>query len=186
MVNTHFQSSKTTTTNTFVLFALLLGFMMLVSFPGPLQASNEGKVKSAPMEEYKEIARTMVHGVAAGLGGVLANVKNEKKRIDLIRSFITPIRFYPDNSGYFYVYDFKCVNIAHATQKDLQGKNLYDHKDVKGKYVIRALSEASKKGGGFVDFYWLKPDSKEEFAKMGYVEPIPGTDYFIGTGVYLP
>jgi signal transduction histidine kinase len=160
--------------------------MVLVSFTGPVQASNKEKAKSVPVEEYKGIARTMVHSVAVGLGGALANVKKENKRIDLIRSFITPIRFYPDNSGYFYVYDSKCVNIAHATQKDLQGKNLYDHKDTKGKYVIRALGEVSKKGGGFVDFYWVKPGSKEEFAKLGYVEQIPGTDYFIGTGVYLP
>ncbi len=184
MINTHFSSSK----RTFTLFALLLGFVMaLVSFPCLSQAANEGKAdKPVPVEEYKEIARTMVHGVAAGLGGALATVKRENKRIELIRSFIAPIRFYPDNSGYFYVYDSKCVSIAHATQKDLQGKNLYDYKDVKGKYVIRVLSEASKKGGGFVDFYWVKPGSKEESAKMGYVEPIPGTDYFIGTGVYLP
>jgi len=187
MINTHFSSSKRTTVRTFTLFALLLGFIMaLVSFPCLSQAANDGKAKPASMEEYKEIAKTMVHGVAAGLGGTLATVKSENKRIDLIRSFIAPIRFYPDNSGYFYVYDSKCVSIAHATQKDLQGKNLYDYKDVKGKYVIRALSEASKKGGGFVDFFWVKPGSKEESAKLGYVEPIPGTDYFIGTGVYLP
>jgi signal transduction histidine kinase len=185
MVSTCFRSSKGTT-RTFILFTLILSFMILLSFTGPIQASNEGKAKSASMEEYKDIAKTMVHSVAAGLGGALANVKKENKRIDLIRSFIAPIRFYPDNSGYFYVYDSKCVNIAHATQKELQGKNLYDYKDVKGKYVIRALSEASKKGGGFVDFYWVKPGSKEESAKLGYVEPIPGTDYFIGTGVYLP
>lgn len=186
MINRYSQDSKRTTIGAFTLFILLLSFMVLVSFPCSSWASNDGDAKSAPMEGYKEIARTMVHGVAAGLGSAIANVKKESKRIELIRSFIAPIRFYPDNSGYFYVYDSKCVNIAHATQKDLQGKNLYDYKDVKGKYVIRALSEASKKGGGFVDFYWVKPGSKEESPKLGYVEPIPGTDYFIGTGVYLP
>jgi signal transduction histidine kinase len=184
MITTHPWNRTTTIVRTFTVFAFLFCFMALISFP--VQAANEGKEKSVPVEQYKEIARTMVHGVAAGLGGVLANVKNGKERIELIRSFIAPIRFYPDNSGYFYVYDSKCVNIAHATQKELQGKNLYDYKDVKGKYVIRALSESAKKGGGFVDFYWVKPGSKEEFAKLGYVEPIPGTDYFIGTGVYLP
>jgi signal transduction histidine kinase len=186
MVTTHFRISKTTVAHNFIMFVLFLGLIALVGFPGPLQASNEGKAKSVPMEEYKNIAKTMVHSVAVGLGSALASVNKEHKRIDLIRAFIAPIRFYPDSSGYFYVYDSKCVNIAHATQKDLQGKNLYDYKDVKGKYVIRALSEASKKGGGFVDFYWVKPGSKEEFPKLGYVEPIPGTDFFIGTGVYLP
>jgi len=134
----------------------------------------------------KELAKTMVHGTALGLGNVLIDLKNEEKRIDLIRTFIRPIRFYSDNSGYFYVYDFSCVNIAHATQKELQGNNLYDYKDVKGKFVIRELSAAAKNGGGFVEFYWVKPGSGGEQKKLGYVEPVPGTNYFIGTGVYLP
>ena len=144
--------------------------------------TNEGQ----SIECNKDIAKNIVHAVALGLGQVLKDVKTENERIAIIRSFIGPIRFYQDNSGYFYVYNFKCVNVAHATQKDLQGRNLYDHKDVKGKCVIRELSAAAKKGGGFVDFYWVKPGSKGEQKKMGYVEPIPGTDYFIGTGVYLP
>jgi len=133
----------------------------------------------------KEIAKNVVHATAMGLGEILKDVKEEGKRIALIRNFISPVRFYQDKSGYFYVYNTKCVNIAHATQKDLQGKNLYDHKDVKGKFVIRELNDAAKNGGGFVEFYWVKPGAKGEQKKMGYVEPIPGTDYFIGTGVYL-
>lgn len=138
------------------------------------------------MKCYREVARTIVHGTAVGLGNLLKNVKDEKERIALISDFIAPIRFFPDGSGYFYAYRFDCVNIAHATQKDLPGKNLYDHKDVKGKFVIRELSAAAKNGGGFVEFYWLKPGAEGEQKKLGYVEPIPGTDYFIGSGVYLP
>lgn len=138
-----------------------------------------------PIECYREIAKTMVHGTAAGLGEVLKGIKNDKDRINLIRTFISPIRFYADKSGYFYVYDSRCINIAHAAQKELQGKNLYDYKDAKGNFVIRELSNAAKNGGGFVEFYWVKPDSKKEFKKLGYVEPIPGTNYFIGSGVYL-
>jgi len=144
-----------------------------------------GKDK-ASVECYKETAKTVVHATAVGLGETLKNVRSEKERVDMIRSFVGPIRFYADQSGYFYVYDYICLNIAHGTQKNLQGKNLYDHKDVKGKCVIRELSAAAKKGGGFVEFYWIKPGAKAEFKKLGYVEPIPGTDYFIGSGVYLP
>jgi hypothetical protein len=147
---------------------------------------SAGAADNTPTDCNKEIAKTMVHGSAAGLGEVLKGIKAEKNRINLIRAFISPIRFYPDNSGYFYVYDFKGKNIAHATQKDLQGKNLYDYKDSKGNYAVRDLSNAAKKGGGFVEFYWVKPGSKEESKKLGYVEPIPGTNYFIGSGVYLP
>jgi signal transduction histidine kinase len=154
----------------------------------PMLNANVGFTEtsaSPTIECSKDIAKNIVHATALGLGEILKEVKKEDKRIAMIRSFISPIRFYPDQSGYFYVYNSKNVNIAHATQKDLQGKDLNDHKDVKGKYVIRELNAAAKKGGGFVEFYWVKPGTKGEQKKMGYVEPIPGTDYFIGTGVYL-
>ena len=159
----------------------LFTLTMLPAATGFAQATDDKSI-----ECQKEIAKTIVHGTALGLGELLRDVKGEKKRIALIRKFISPVRFYADNTGYFYVYKYNCVNVAHAIQKDLQGKNLYKHKDAKGKYVIRELSDVAKTGGGFVDFYWLKPGAKGEQKKVGYVEPIPGTDYFIGTGVYLP
>jgi len=137
------------------------------------------------LERNKDIAQTTVHCTATGLGEVLKNIKDEKDRIHLIRSFVDPIRFYPDKSGYFYVYDYDCVNIAHATQKKLVGKNLHNHRDCKGKFVIRELAETARKGGGFVEYYWAKPGLKGKHKKVGYVEPIPNTEYFIGTGVYL-
>jgi len=165
-------------------FLVIFGLMAVFSTFVPVGAA--AGTQAAPLDQYKELAKVMTHSFAAGLGSALANVRNDKDRIDLVRSFIGPVRFFPDNSGYFYVYDSKGVNIAHAIQKDLQGKNLWDYKDAKGKLVLQALLEASKKGGGFVDFYWVKPGTKEQMPKLGYVEPIPGTDYFIGTGVYLP
>ena len=165
------------------LLLALFFISMAVFIMSPGFAQGEDKVA---IECYKETAKTVVHSTAAGLGEILKSVKTEKERVAMIRSFIKPVRFYSDKSGYFYVYDFNCLNIAHATQKDLQGKNLYDYKDGKGKFVIRELSTAAKKGGGYVEFYWVKPGSKSEFKKLGYVEPIPETNYFIGTGVYLP
>jgi len=137
------------------------------------------------LERNKDIAQINLHSTATRLGEDLKNIKDEKKRIHLIRSFIDPIRFYPDKSGYFYVYDYDCVNMAHATQKKLVDKDLCNYRDCKGKFVIRELAEAAKKGGGFVEYYWAKPGLKGEHKKIGYVEPIPNTEYFIGTGVYL-
>ncbi|MFA7711690.1 MAG: cache domain-containing protein, partial [Candidatus Neomarinimicrobiota bacterium] len=49
----------------------------------------------------------------------------------------------------------------------------------------RELSAAAATGGGFVEFYWVKPGATGEKRKLGYVEPIKNTDYFIGTGVYM-
>jgi signal transduction histidine kinase len=77
------------------------------------------------------------------------------------------------------------VNIAHARQKNLQGQNLINYTDSRGKFVVRELSALAQAGGGYLEYYWIKPGETGEKKKLGYVEPIPNTDYFIGTGVYL-
>jgi signal transduction histidine kinase len=135
-------------------------------------------------ESNNRVATASTHVAAAGLGEMLKGVTDESQRVELVRKFIDPIRFFDDKSGYFYVYYYNCVNLAHAIDKTLPGKDLTEYKDMKGKLVIQALSAEAKKGGGFVTFYWPHPQTKIEQRKIGYVEPIPGTDYFIGTGYY--
>lgn len=133
----------------------------------------------------KQIAVAYVHSYATAIGEAVDYLKDDTTLINYIRTAIDPIRFYPDTSGYFYVYDYDCVDIAHARQKDLQGQNLYDYTDAHGNYVIRDLSAMAQAGGGYVEFYWIKPGDTGEKKKLGYVEPIPNTNYFIGSGVYL-
>jgi len=135
-------------------------------------------------ERNDRIASSTVHTAAVGLGEVLKNISDESQRVDLIRRFIDPVRFFDDESGYFYVYYYNCMNLAHAIDKTLPGRDLTGYQDSKGMYVIQELSKKAKAGGGFITFYWPHPETKEEQRKSGYVEPIPGTDYFIGTGYY--
>lgn len=86
-----------------------------------------------------------------------------------------------------YVYTFSCLNVAHAAQRDLEGKNLTDYQDVRGKYPCREAAELSRKqGGGFLEFHWPRPGMAGEHRKLGYVESIPRMNYWIGSGVYLP
>ncbi|VBB47387.1 putative cache sensor protein [uncultured Desulfatiglans sp.] len=164
-------------------FSLYLAALAcLILMHAPMEPAAEADELSNTCEAQGAVIA--VHCAAEGLGALCRGQEDPGQRIDLIRHFIEPIRFYPDRSGYFYVYDLDCRNIAHATQKDLVGKNLYDYQDAKGKYVIRELAEAARVGGGFVTYHWIKPGSEGEKLKLGYVEPIPGTEYFIGTGVY--
>jgi signal transduction histidine kinase len=134
---------------------------------------------------YKQIMTAVVHASAQGLSEVLKKYKTESERTDFIRTYINKIRFYPDKTGYFFVYTIDGVNIALPNPNEWQGKNLYDHKDSQGKYVIRDIIAAAKKGGDFMEYYWAKPGSTGEQKKLGYAETIPGTNYLIGTGVYL-
>ena len=137
------------------------------------------------IETYKQIMVTLVHTSAVGLGEILKNYKSQAKHTELIRTYVNKIRFFPDQTGYFFVYNYDGLNIALPNPAEWQGKNLYDQKDLNGKYVIRELSAAAKKGGGFIEYYWIKPNSTKHYKKLGYAEPIPDTNYFIGTGAYI-
>lgn len=170
--------------NKYLLFSGIILSVLFVSCKEE-STSPDTDQSSVAIEWNKKIALAVVHTNARMLSNGLKNLTNEQERINYIRAAIDSVRFYDDQSGYFYVYDYNCINIAHATQKELQGQNLYDHQDTKGKYVIRELSSASRNGGGYVEFYWIKPGTTGEKLKLGYVEPIPYTNYFIGTGVYL-
>jgi signal transduction histidine kinase len=164
---------------------LLLPVVVALSLFATSVASCGKAASSISIEESNSrVAQSTVHVAAVGLGTLLADITDEEARIQTIRDFIDPVRFFDDESGYFYVYYYNCTNVAHAIDKTLLGKNLTDYQDMKGLYVIQELSAAAQNGGGFVTFYWPHPETKEEQRKIGYVEPIPGTDYFIGTGYY--
>jgi len=136
-------------------------------------------------DTYKQIVIAVIHASAIGLGEVLKKYVKEAERTDFIRTYINKIRFFPDQTGYFFVYNMDGLNIALPNPAEWQGKNLQGFKDAHGKYVIREFMAMAKKGGGFIEYYWTKPGSTGDHKKLGYTEPIPGTNYFIGTGVYV-
>jgi signal transduction histidine kinase len=135
----------------------------------------------------KQIAVAVVHASALGLGAVLGSFQNEEERIKFIRTYTYPIHFYTDESGYFFVFNLDGLNIVHANPRELEGQNMYNQQDSRGNFIVRKMIDISKRGGGFVEYYWQKPGAKseEQQRKLGYVEPIPGTNYFIGAGVYM-
>jgi signal transduction histidine kinase len=137
------------------------------------------------LDTYKQIIIAVVHASAVGLSEVLKKYPKEAERTDFIRTYVNKIRFYPDQTGYFFVYNFDGVNIALPNPVEWQGKDLHDLKDSHGKYIIREFLAAARKSGGFIEYYWAKPGSTGEHKKLGYAESIPGTNYLIGTGVYI-
>lgn len=162
------------------MYSFLL-FVVIVS----CEKEDLTNAKQSDLEWNKKIALAYVHSYATAIEEAIPFMCNDSTKITYIQNAIKSINFYPDSSGYFYVYDYNCINIAHARQKDLQGQNLYNYTDTKGKYVIRELAAMAQSGGGYVEFYWIKPGETGEKKKLGYVEPITNTNYFIGSGVYL-
>ncbi|WP_428609478.1 cache domain-containing protein [Sedimenticola sp.] len=86
--------------------------------------------------------------------------------------------------GYFFVYDYQGINIAHPKKPQLEGKNLYELSDVNGVKIIKELVEAAKSGGNTVSYLWDKPSLGKKVEKLGYAKGLPEWKWMIGTGLY--
>ena len=85
----------------------------------------------------------------------------------------------------------------HAARPDQQGHNQIERQDRNGFKFVKALIDAGKSGGGYVEYYWDDPsvegDEDIGSAKVGYTESftfpddfpiLPGEKIIIGSGFY--
>lgn len=147
------------------------------------QSSNAIQQDSSLITIQKSIAENVVDSTAVGLGTLLTTqpVINWST---FLQTYIQDIRFFNDSTGYLFIYDENCTCVAHAINSEIIGENLKEYQDINGNYVIQILLEKASQGGGFVTYYWPKPNVPNEFKKIAYVTMIPETSLFIGTGFY--
>lgn len=89
---------------------------------------------------------------------------------------------YTDRDLYVVVYDLNGKNLAHLNPK-MVGKDMIELKDEDGKYFIKERVEiAKKKGGGWQDYKFLNPVSKQIEPKAMYIEKYENV--IVGCGVY--
>jgi methyl-accepting chemotaxis protein len=132
--------------------------------------------------ENRKIA-VATEAMAVSLSEAISDVSNPEAKIEIIRKLIDKIRFEDDESGYFFVYN-KTINVSLPTNHSLQGKDLGHLKDSNGLQFVSEMNKLAHNGGGFVTYIWPKP-GKGDQPKLSYATLIPGTDMWIGTGVYL-
>ncbi|MFT5698952.1 MAG: methyl-accepting chemotaxis protein [Desulforhopalus sp.] len=170
-----------------IIGAILVLFLLMIFFA----VQNGNKVRDLGLQEVSSVmladqkAKIQVasHTAALTVGHAIEGVTDKEEQIEMIRKLLDDIRFEEDKSGYFFVYD-GTVNVALPPKKEAQGKDLNDTKDANGVYLVRELRDLAKNGGGFLEWIWDKPGAGDT-PKLGYAETIPGTQMWIGTGVYL-
>ncbi|WP_069857144.1 methyl-accepting chemotaxis protein [Desulfoplanes formicivorans] len=173
-----------------ILLVVFMGIFGGVIFAGMLYTTQE--IKQIGLDEVQAAVRvgeklelkSVVHSTAMVLGTLLRG-KSRQEHVQLLKQALDPLRFGPGNEGYFYVYDLSGINVAHPMKPDLVGKNLWGFKDKVGTLLIQDSIRVAKQGGGFVEFFWDKPGTDVLAKKLSYAESIPGTDLWIGTGIYL-
>ena len=164
---------------------VLFGGMLFGSFETGRLAKKAGiqEAEAVMHQGQKEKLKVAAHSVALLLGRALEGEDDEGVVRTLIEGFIEPIRFEADKSGYYFVYRGTTV-VCVASNLSLAGKDLGGNRDADGVFFVQELQKAANAGGEFVHYRFDKP-GKGIQPKLGYAEPIPGTDLWVGTGVYI-
>ena len=132
--------------------------------------------RKAELQSYVNLARSSVqHLVRDGL----PDAKAQEQALVILK------RLEFGHDGYFFVFDFDGKTLLYPRQPQLQGRNLRDMQDRDGGYPIRKLLDQARAGGGYVEYEWGRPSTGQLENKLGYVEPIAGWQWVLGTGTYV-
>jgi signal transduction histidine kinase len=80
------------------------------------------------------------------------------------------------------------TELVNPAQPSLEGKNIIELRDLKGRPVVQEeIAAAMKDGSAWVDLYWYKPGNNTPARKQTYLRKVQsGQDtYIVGSGVYL-
>ena len=114
---------------------------------------------------------------------VRQNAANDDEARDKVMALMQEASFSDD--GYFYAYTHDGLNLVHAAQPALVGRDMYDFQDSSGNYLIQNLIRIADNGGGYYQYLWQQPSTGKEVDKVGYVEQIEDWQWMFGTGLYI-
>ncbi|NLF42437.1 MAG: methyl-accepting chemotaxis protein [Bacteroidales bacterium] len=165
-----------------LLFTLIVILVFTIRF-GTIQDYSLEKVESIMMEDQKQKLMVGTHSMALSIATAIATIDDLTEKEEAVRKIVEEIRFESDKSGYYFIYR-GTICVALPTIKERVGKDLSQATDPNGVYYVRELDKQARGGGGFVEYVFEKP-GKGVQPKLSYSEMIPGTDMWIGTGVYI-
>ena len=90
--------------------------------------------------------------------------------------------------GYFWINDSHPKMVMHPIKPSLNGEDLSENKDAKGKkHFVEMVQVVNKnKDGGLVKYFWDRPDKKgDPREKFSFVQKFEPWDWIVGTGAYI-
>ena len=132
--------------------------------------------------EVQNTLQVSTHAMAGALAVALRHGAPEQTQ-GTVAEVVRDLRYGSDKSGYFFVYRGTKVVMNPVRPNDV-GVEMGESKDANGVFFIRDLHKAATSGGGFVHYVFDKPGAGR-VPKLSYAEAVPGTDLWVGTGVYM-
>lgn len=100
---------------------------------------------------------------------------------------ISEMRYGDEFKDYFWITDTTPVMIMHPYRPELNGTDLSDYRDPRGKnFFVDIVNIVEKEGDGFVEYDWQwKDDSLTVVPKLSYVKAYEPWGWIVGTGIYI-
>jgi methyl-accepting chemotaxis protein len=136
------------------------------------------------LQDYRNELKDLVDAMASTLAASSDAEADERETHRTFTRLVKSARFFADSSGYYFIYKAGGTVFVLPTLPELEGQNLIEKLDPKGTPFIRQLDQVARGGGGYVE-YWFNKPGKGVLPKLSYARMIPGTDYWVGTGVYV-
>ncbi|MGL6265386.1 methyl-accepting chemotaxis protein [Aeromonas jandaei] len=133
------------------------------------------KDRKALLSSYIMMAQTAINAVYS----LPDSPENRQKVKELLR----PLRYSSD--GYFFVYDFEGNTILLPIKTELEGKNRWNDKDAKGKFLIQEILKSARQGDGFTEYWTAKPSIGRDAPKLAFTLVLDKYQWIIGTGFYI-
>uniref|UniRef100_UPI003BA0735F methyl-accepting chemotaxis protein n=1 Tax=Aeromonas jandaei TaxID=650 RepID=UPI003BA0735F len=133
------------------------------------------KDRKALLSSYIMMAQTAINTVYS----LPDSPENRQKVKELLR----PLRYSSD--GYFFVYDFEGNTILLPVRTELEGKNRWNDKDAKGKFLIQEILKSARQGDGFTEYWTAKPSIGRDAPKLAFTLVLDKYQWIIGTGFYI-
>ena len=150
---------------------IFFGVVYLFSFPG-------FSAESPQSDDAKQIV-ALVNSAATLV---------ESKGRDAFVEFKKKDSKWYNKKTYVFVDDINGIVLVNPPTPEIEGKNLIDMKDAKGKALIREFIKTAKtKGSGWVDYWWPKPGEEKPSKKRSYIKQAKmpnGEIVIVGAGIY--
>lgn len=162
-----------------VLFAGMIFLYLIPGFEKVMMDRKRNLIHEMTASAYS----LLEHYHSLEKGGTLEGPEAQEQA----RAAINSIRYGSNLKDYFWITDRNPVMISHPYRPDLNGQDLTDFHDSRGKAIfVEFVQAVAEDGESYVEYMWQwNDDSTRIVPKLSYVRLFEPWGWIIGTGIYI-
>ncbi len=166
-----------------ITFVTIVGMLILATLSiQTLESALLGDQKKRIQYLVESTQSILIHFHQLEQNGTLTTSAAQEKAIKLINTLR-----YNDGKQYFWINDMQHKVISHPIKPDINGADMTNKKDAKGKHHWQEMvTKVKENGSGFVEYYFQSPKNNAiAQRKISFVKGFPAWGWIVGTGIYL-